>query len=336
MSVVFQCPACTSSFRVAREHAGRLVECPNCKQKVLVPKDVGKLDSPTPHPKKATVKRCPSCDGEFRVADKHKHQPVACPHCGDTVSPGGKGRSSTDADMFAPGHQSNPKSDKPTIQVRTGKKKPGKKKAATKISLPQPPSVKPPAPEEPTPQPTLPKPVSLPKPDLSQKRQPDPAAEQATPKPNQSKTPPKITEPAAPTNKKKTATTPPKASETTQKHPSAEKDSTAEKPGTSETPDRSAASSVAHRLPPKFTAVDPGDMYAEARGEDHKVILPDGDGGFQRIDSRVVHVHRDGKKVQLYSAPKEKKERRRFLQNILAILIGILVLAVAFYLLLKW
>lgn len=77
-------------------------------------------------------------------------------------------------------------------------------------------------------------------------------------------------------------------------------------------------------------------MFAATAVEEHKIILPDGEGGFQRIDSRVVHVERDGKKVQLYSAPKEKKERRRFLQNILAILIGIIVLAAAFYLLLNW
>ena len=336
MSVVFQCPACSSSFRVALEHAGQLVKCPSCEEAVSIPKDLGQTTSQATPSKSAGVTRCPSCNGEFRVSEKYKNQPVACPHCNATVTPSGKGSSPTEADMFAPGHRSNPQPEKPTIQVRTGKKKKSGK-APVKISLPKPPSVTPPAPAEPTPQPSLPKPVTLPKPDVSQKRKPKPAAEVAPPKASKSKTPPKVTEPPKPAFKKKPATPPPTTSESASEHDSTKKAANETEPQTAITSDPPNSISIAHRLPPKFTAVDPDDPFAAAsREEDHKVILPDGDGGFQRIDSRVVHVERDGKKLQLYSAPKEKKERRRFLQNILAILIGIIVLAAAFYLLLNW
>lgn len=338
MSVVFQCPSCSSSFRVAPEHAGKLVGCPSCQQSVKVPENLSSSNPSDVHSSSHEILNCPKCNGEFRVAPELSNSKVACPHCNATVQPKKPGKQPINSDLFAPGHQSSMQTPEPEFKIRTGKTKKPKKK--TPIIAPPQPKENVPAPaseqlQTPAPQ----TPPSLPTPSVAPKRSSDsiaPNVPQSEQQQQTSKTtPPKIRESKQP--KSQAGST----SQAKNAPPNSPDGTTIAKTGSKSSPTtiepKSSQASLAHRLPPKFTAVDPDETFsAKAPTEEHKIILPDGEGGFQRIDSRVVHVERDGKKVQLYSAPKEKKEHRRFVQNIMAILIGIVILAATFYLLINW
>ena len=67
--------------------------------------------------------------------------------------------------------------------------------------------------------------------------------------------------------------------------------------------------------------------------EKFKVVLPDGQGGVAQMDNRVLRVKHEGKQVSLVSLTPEQQARQRLIQNIVAILIGIVIMAIAFTLL---
>ncbi len=325
----FQCPDCSSSFQIMPKHAGRLVSCPNCKQSVLIPKSETK-QNPAPAKTRPSAFKCPQCNNKFGITESMSNSKVACPHCNAHVQIGANKQTEPQTDLYAPGIPTNTKPGEP-LAIRTEKKKARPKK---EISLPNPHATATSTSQSATAKPPRsPKGKSLPAPAAPDRKSGPPKqpvfdeidSGQSKSSSATSQSPPIDTAKAS--TKKDDASTTISVSQSTVPGPPSVKSGTDK-----------LTCPIDCRLPPKFTAVDPDEkVQGNLRGEnDHNVILPDGEGGFQRIDSRVVHVERDGKKVQLYSAPKEKKERKRFLQNILAIGIGIALLAIAFYLLLNW
>ena len=79
-------------------------------------------------------------------------------------------------------------------------------------------------------------------------------------------------------------------------------------------------------LPPKFDVLDPARMGTEK----FKVVLPDGEGGTAQMDNRVLRVKHGGKQVSLVSMTPEERAKQRLIQNIVVILIGIALMAIAF------
>ena len=64
--------------------------------------------------------------------------------------------------------------------------------------------------------------------------------------------------------------------------------------------------------------------------DNFKVFLPDGQGGTAQMDNRVLRVKHGHKEVSLVSMTDEQRARQRLIQNIIAIVIGIVVMALAF------
>lgn len=64
--------------------------------------------------------------------------------------------------------------------------------------------------------------------------------------------------------------------------------------------------------------------------EDFKVFLPDGKGGTAQLDNRILRVKHGAKEVSLVSMTDKQRARQRLIQNIIAIVIGIAVIALAF------
>ena len=103
-------------------------------------------------------------------------------------------------------------------------------------------------------------------------------------------------------------------------------------------PDTSAAKSetqrsIAHLLPPVFDVLDPTRMAVGKGKENFKVFLPDGKGGTAQIDNRILRVKHGEKEVSLVSLNDKQRARQRLVQNVIAIVIGIVVIALAFTLL---
>lgn len=86
-------------------------------------------------------------------------------------------------------------------------------------------------------------------------------------------------------------------------------------------------------LPPRFDVFDPKRAGINQSRNEHRVILPDGHGGIAQVDNRVLRVKDGEREVSLIAMSPEQRSRRRLIQNIIAILIGIAVMAIAFSLL---
>jgi hypothetical protein len=71
-----------------------------------------------------------------------------------------------------------------------------------------------------------------------------------------------------------------------------------------------------------------------ARTYDDEVWLPDGAGGFQRVDSRVIRIRHGGQSVALIAPNTRQRLRRRRRQNAVAIITGVIILLIVFWLLL--
>ena len=98
---------------------------------------------------------------------------------------------------------------------------------------------------------------------------------------------------------------------------------------------------IDRRLPPKFTVEDPdGDEYQTQSNlptvAEHEVILPDGEGGYNCVDSRVVRVERNGEILELRAPTKESRAFNRMIQSLFSIGLGILILLLAFWILIAW
>ena len=93
--------------------------------------------------------------------------------------------------------------------------------------------------------------------------------------------------------------------------------------------------SIAHLLPPTFDVYDPERLNVTVSRDDNKVILPGADGGTTRIDKRIVHVDHGGEKVSLVVLSPEQRERRRMIQNLIVIGIGVALIAATIWMLIN-
>jgi hypothetical protein len=95
----------------------------------------------------------------------------------------------------------------------------------------------------------------------------------------------------------------------------------------------SGADPIDHLLPPRFDVLDPARMRLNMGQDQFKVFLPDGKGGTKQFDRRLMRVEHDGEKVELVAMTEKQRQRRRLIQNIIAVIIGIIILTIAFSLL---
>ena len=91
--------------------------------------------------------------------------------------------------------------------------------------------------------------------------------------------------------------------------------------------------SIDHLLPPKFQVDDPEQLAVAVTKTNHKILLPDGKGGVSRIDDRVVRIQHGQEKVTLLTLTPQQKARRRFIVNLVTILLAIACMALAFWIL---
>jgi predicted amidophosphoribosyltransferase len=73
MDIDFNCPRCNQPLSVEASGAGMLVNCPECKEQIEIPRGAveGKEETANPN-----LMRCPDCGKEV------SRNAESCPHCG--------------------------------------------------------------------------------------------------------------------------------------------------------------------------------------------------------------------------------------------------------------
>ena len=100
-----------------------------------------------------------------------------------------------------------------------------------------------------------------------------------------------------------------------------------------ENPDHSLASQAySSLLPPRFEVSDPTEIEG-IELDTNKVLLPDGQGGMQQLDRRVVQVEHDGQKIPLVALTDRQKIQRRLIIHSTGVGLSIIILILAFWLL---
>ena len=82
-----------------------------------------------------------------------------------------------------------------------------------------------------------------------------------------------------------------------------------------------------HLLPPKF-------LVADIEADQNAVVLPSAGGGFQVVDKTAVRVMHEGRTVELVSLSPDELKRVRLIENLVALLIAAVMLAIAVWLVL--
>lgn len=312
---------------------------------------------------------CPSCGGQFGVTPEMDGQQVACPHCQapTTIQLGGppapptsvadtepeeepeefapviktnrpvsrkrkkslrniaksKGPARIETDLFAPGHQEETPAASPTTPA-----------ISTPAPIAQAPTAQPPT-QPPAPNPIAPPPTTPSTPSVPSSPAPttQTSAKPAEPPETASDSPivPKL-RPANPSSSKSKKTVgveaqPPVGVSAGADEQSAQDQPTIDIDGTKSSDTRR---SIAHLLPPVFDVLDPARMGVRRGNDDFKVFLPDGEGGTAQMDNRILRVKHGEKEVSLVSMTDEQRARQRLIQNIIAIVVGIVVIALAF------
>lgn len=330
---VFGCPSCQQQFQVLPDHAGQFVQCPACAQVVEVPRTAFNpiatarstpppLTSPIPQ-----IFRCRHCQGQFGVTAEMLGTHVGCPHCRQAVL--------IQAEPVVPTSANVPiTSEIPPVGSRSSAPKPSLENVPVIDSKTT--SVKPPKR----------------KPDKSSGFQPPEIYRHSKVRSSDLAPPTKTSDLSPPTKSNIVEATvdtsltnklPPTAHQSPVNQSSAEvseiktqatlaADSTTElqRQETVEGPPQ--ADSIDHLLPPRFDVEDP----ARLRIRDQlgfKISLPDGKGGTQQIDQRILRVDHGGEKIALIALSPQQKLRRRIISNFIAIIVGIAILALAFRLL---
>lgn len=93
---------------------------------------------------------------------------------------------------------------------------------------------------------------------------------------------------------------------------------------------KSQPADLALLLPPKFHSSDPSMIRQRTAHDDPFVLLPTGDGGYQRVNTAVVRIEHDGKTILLAAPDPKRLRRRRMAVNLITILICIVILFFAF------
>ena len=275
-NLVFECPNCSSAFRVTPEMSGQVVACPTCHGSVTIPDQLASSTNPSDHSttdsRDPIIKDCPSCRGQFGVTPEMERMGFACPHC-QSVFPASPHSGSLDSttgddepaeeDMFAPGFR--PAS--PTTKTQPDNSTSGAQETSQPASQQHHPASPP-------------------------SEKPADAGVVGVPSfrlPNQ--TEPSVKE-------------------------AAKKDT-----------------SLEHLLPPRFLADDPDQPFQQSTSPT-KVVLPDGSGGVQQVNSRIVTVEYRGLPVELVSRSPEDQIRYRRTVNALSILVGLIMIGIAIAILL--
>ena len=353
----FGCPSCGGQFGVTQEMNGQQVACPHCQAPTMIQLN-GPAQPASAEPTIAPVDPEPEDEGpliktHLPVSRKKKKKLRRIAKS--------RGPTRIDQDLFAPNH--DPGETAPPAAPPASAPSPPVAKPATPAPAP-PASQNTPIAAEPSTPPAAPSPAA-PSPPAQAEAKPTPP-KPASAKPTPPKTAPAKTAPAkkGPATSGKTnqepkpqpASLPPLVPQLRSVDPATksklETESTTtqsaqQEPQTSATessiasgirqadteqkkgigaPEQNSASSIAHLLPPKFDVLDPARMGSEK----FKVVLPDGQGGVAQMDNRVLRVKHEGKQVSLVSMTPEQQARQRLIQNIVAILIGIVIMAIAF------
>ncbi len=338
---VFVCPACSGQFGITKQMYGTTVGCPHCQTSIAIKPPETEPDPETIAPKIVTT-------SPVSKRRRKKKSGVVQPKAGSSP------------DLFAPGFKH--KKDKTPDQSSTKPKKSEAQQAATpapikkKLAAEKLPIEKDQQSAKPKPDPRFrdgPKRKSAKPPKQVQKeaaQQPLRAKKQTLePKEDQaSKQRDDSTSPDDFDFKKSQETENPSAPPIIVDKPSGENvggeefeavNSACETTSADQTVEEDIVESpwqpdpIDHLLPPRFDVLDPT-RFSQGGQEQFKVVLPDGKGGIAQLDSRVLRVEHEGEKVALRMLTAEEKKRRRLIQNIVAILIGIAVIAIAFSILL--
>ena len=310
MSHILQCPTCSQRFQVLADQAGTQASCPHCQNVIGIPAVLDTTQAEEPARQKSSdpplVAECSECSGKIGCTESMIGRDVACPHCGKTT-------------------QVTPNA------ARTKGKREKKKERA----LPTTP-VKP------------------------RKRNPSPASTEPSSNPafNDSVGPPNQAEkPRSRSRWKDAHSNDPDLYAPGHAHDSNEDTIISEgalaagsdgatKPGgampqgTSQILDESkpvwTKRNVDHLLPPRFDVLDPDELHFKIADDEHKVVLPDGKGGLQQVDNRMIRVRIGGEEVHLKTSTDEEKARRRLISNLTTISMLMLILVIVFFLLRKY
>lgn len=351
---VFGCPSCQQPFQVAETQSGQVVQCPACAQTVEIPAST--FVEVSPPLAESRVHDCPSCGGQFGVTVDMNGQHVGCPHCHANVliqSPNSP--QELEAPVIITDLAQSKKKKKKDQRWKSPAKPSGiKGGGASGVGKPKGGSVGP-----------VPKaggteglkPASDNSGDPTKQKQtggqniaddllppPQKPVKTSSKEGSVDRDPPSKTDAVRPRTDRNTKT-PASATRTgigdetcvdvefgeDQDHePGVVVDSEASYPDEGEQP-----ISIDHLLPPRFDVLDPLRMRPRNSGNDqYKVFLPDGDGGTKLVDQRLVRVEHEGSQVSLRAMTEKEKQRRRWIQNLIAIVIGIIIMAIAFWLLL--
>ena len=89
---------------------------------------------------------------------------------------------------------------------------------------------------------------------------------------------------------------------------------------------------VDHLLPPKFSAVDPAFFYRRHQ-DGSQVLLPSEDGNLKVVDNRIVRIEHNGQIYELISSPEYDRIQKTIVNNLLAVIICGLLIAIVMTLL---
>ena len=340
-SQVFDCPSCHQPFQVLAEQAGQLVQCPTCDQTVEVPasKFAPAIASPSDRHSQSVgqtttpelVSVCIHCQLPFGITAEMYGSQVACPHCQRVVEisnptnkvlpieidtrknvkysklvareAGKSSRQAAKSSCFDVISDLKKRFSKEQEHSRAGSEKPVPKEKSTDN-----------------------------RDDANSNLNPSNSAPGAQPRETTARFQSKksIDDLLPPTVKPDTA------GDGHSPGRSDGKDEVRQNPKTGATATNEAVDPqpepVDHLLPPKFEAADPA-LVRVGRASEFKILLPDGDGGVQQIDQRIVTIEHAGEKVSLVALTPQQRNRRRMIANTIAILLGIATLAIAFTLL---
>ena len=323
-SLVFRCPGCQQPFQVLAQQAGQMVRCPGCEDTVQIPT----ASPPSPSPPEVTQQpsalkvnlkeeskvksdagtkaeevqayECPKCEKPFGILPSMLGSEMACPHCEKTVFLKPTPNATSPPVVPSP----------PTVKSRTKPKVPAKEQAAAEVVKPKP------------------------KPKHKLKSKPKQKLEVTGRAESKGKPEPNTTEPpAAPQRNTVTSSSPVVADQR-------EADDVAAEANETRDVDESAEAAVAafvpqpvdHLLPPKFAAVDPAFFYRRHQ-DGSQVLLPNEDGSVEVVDNRIVRIEHNGKTYDLVSSPEYDRIQKAVVNNLLAVLICGLLIAIVMTLL---
>ncbi len=340
---VFVCRSCQQPFQVLPQQAGRLVKCPTCDQAAEIPAfvspppSVPNSEAPSEEPpiQPELIFNCTHCQLPFGVTRQMFGTRVACPHCRQIV------------EIEDPEFPSQP------IEIAVRKKPPKPKSAPLRdAEIPK-------QPEETSTATFVPRkekdnnqsPGANPEDQAKRpKRKQKSAANQAAPKSNQQPVSDSNRKTLTNGNKAVASKPAPKSidhllppeteslirqsANANNQHAAGESDTTSNQGNMAAAalPTGGQASEpqpIDHLLPPRFDVFD-HTLIRISRPSDFKVLLPDGSGGVKQIDKRIVTLEHNGQQVSLTALTPQERSRRRMITNSIAILLGIVILAVAF------